>query len=144
MNAAGDVCYRSRTALFDPLLNLAQARVEADGKGVLTRYFHTVVLGRVMRCGNLHRSLEAVVCRAEVHHRRAAKANVVHVGAGIGNALEQIIMNLLRRCPAVPSYQNFFGVKQSGEKITHLVGSLLVEIHIVDSAYVICVKSSHN
>ena len=97
-----------------------------------------------MRCGNLHRSLEAVVGGAEIHHWGAAQAHVVHVGACIGYALEQIIMNLLRRCPAVPSYQNFLGVKQSGEKIAHLVGSLLVEIHIVDSAYVISVKCSHS
>ena len=52
-------------------------------------------------------------------------------------------MNLIRTHPAVPSDKDFVSGEKLRKEITHFVGCIAVEIHIVDAADVISVKSSH-
>ncbi len=53
-------------------------------------------------------------------------------------------MNLGRGNPAVTAHQDLVGTQQLRQEITHLVSHLFIEIHVVDSPYIIRMKSSHN
>ena len=135
---------RALATAFHPHLYLSEACIQTHRKGVFTRDLETVVLGRIVRGCNLHRGLEAVMRGAEIDHRCRAESYVVHIRSGIGDALEQVFMYLRRRNPCVSSYKHLVCRKQLRKEITHLVGQSLVEVHIVDSSDVICVKCSHN
>ena len=52
-------------------------------------------------------------------------------------------MDLWRRNAGVSSNEHLVGGKKFRKKVSHLVGNFLVEVHIVDSPYVICMKCSH-
>ena len=135
---------RRRFSLLDPGLDLAQSCIQAHRKGILTRDLHPIVFSRIVRSRNLDGSLVAVIRRPEIHQRRAAQADVVHIRTRIRNALDEIIMNLGRGNPAVTAHQDLVGTQQLRQEITHLVSHLFIEIHVVDSPYIIRMKSSHN
>ena len=87
--------------------------------------------------------MESILGSTEIYHRRGAEADVINICTCISYTLEKIIMYLVRRDSAIPSYQDLVCLEQFWQKIAYLIGSVLVEIHIVDSANVISVKSSH-
>ena len=97
---------RSFPAFLYPLLYLAEAIVIADRKGIGAGNLHSVVLLRVMGCGNLDGSVETVLRGSEIHHRGSAEANVVNIGARIGDALQKIFVNLIRGHAAVPAHED--------------------------------------
>ena len=97
-----------------------------------------------MRSGDLDRSLEPVVRGTEVNHRSRAETDIINVCTCVSYTLQQVFVDLIGRYSAVASYQNFICLKQLGDEISYLVSCVLIEIHIVDSAYVICMKCSHN
>ena len=134
---------RGGTVFVDPGLDLAETGVQTYRKGVLAGDLHAVVFAGIVAGCYLHRSLVAVVGCTEVHQRSAAEADVVHVGAGIGDALKQGVVNLLAGKAAVAAHQNLVGLKKLRQEITYLVSCGFVEIHSVDSADVVSVKCSH-
>ena len=139
--------YGSRTGLtatLNPLLDLAKACIVAHRKGILSRNLKTVIFCRIMRCGNLHRSLETIVRGTEVHHRSSAESDIIHISSGICESFEKVLVYLIRRDSGISADQHLVCRKKLRKEETHLVGGFLVEIHIVDSSYVVCVKCSHN
>ena len=136
-------CGRGGAAFFYPGLDLAEAGVKPDGKGVLAGNLHSVVLRGIVRCGDLHGCLVAIFGGAEVHQRSAAEADVVDIRAGIGDALDQIVVHLGRGYAAVAADQHLVRFQKFRKEIAHLVGCILVEINIVDSTNVVCMKCSH-
>ncbi len=96
-----------RLSILYPFLNLPQARVQADRKGIFTRHLHTVIFLRIVRSRDLHGSLEAVIGGTEIYHRRGAETDVVHISASIGYSFHEIFMNLRGRKPAVAPDQDF-------------------------------------
>ena len=136
-------CGRGGASSFYPGLDLAEAGVEANREGVLAGDLHSVVLRRIVRCGDLHGCLVAIFGGAEVHQRSAAEADVVDIRAGIGDALDQIVVHLGRGYAAVAADQHLVRFQKFRKEIAHLVGCILVEINIVDSTNVVCMKCSH-
>ena len=144
MHLTPDSSRSALATLIDPVADLSQSCVQTHRKGILAGHLHSVVLRRIVRCRDLHRSLESVKRRSEIHHRSGAQACVIYIGTGIGDSLQKIFMNLRGRGPGIPADQHLVGRKKFRKEIAHLVGHVLVEIHIVDSSNVVSVKCSHN
>ncbi len=135
---------RGRPAALDPLLDLSEAGIQADRKGVLPGNLHSVILFWIVGGRNLYRGLEPIVGGSEINHRGSAEANVIDIGAGIGDSFQKIFMNLRRRETTVATHKDLVCVKEFRNKITHLIGGVTIEVNVIDSAYVIRVKCTHN
>ena len=86
---------RGRTAFVYPLPDGLESRIIAHGTGVFGGHLHAVVLRSVVRRRNLYRGLETAVSGSEINRRGGGQAEVIYVGAGIGNAFEHCIVNLI-------------------------------------------------
>ena len=103
---------RGLTAFFDPFLDLAEAGIVTDRQGVLAGDLHSVVLGRVVRGRDLHGGVEAVVRSGEIDHRSAAQADVVDICAGIRDALQEVVVDLVRRDAAVAAHEDLVRLQE--------------------------------
>ncbi len=143
MHLSPDGGGRTLAAAFDPCLNLSEASVQSYRQRVLPRHLHPVVLRRIVRRSDLHRGLESVVGRAEIDHRRGAQSDVIDIRPGIGQPLDQSVVDLLRGHPAVASDEDPVRGEQFRDEISHLVDGVPVEIDSIDTSNIICVKCSH-
>ena len=135
---------RGGTALVNPLLDLAKTGVQAHGEGVFTAHLHAVVLLGIVGGGNLDGGLIAVIGGAKIHQRSAAEADIVYVCAGIGDALDDVVVDFLAGKAAVTAHQDFIGLKKFRKEISYLISGFAVPILVVDAADVVCMKSSHD
>ena len=136
--------YRCRTLLVYPRLNPAKSAVEAHRQSLLARNLHAVIFSGIMRSGNLHGCVEAIIGRGEIDHRRRRESQIVDVRTGTGNALEQRVVNLRGRHSAVPSHRYFLSIKQFRQEIAYLERCSLIKIFSVNTTDIISVKCSHN
>ena len=144
MNLALDRRRHAFAAALDPVTDLPETCVEADRKCILPGNLHSVVFCRIVRSRDLHRSLEAIVCSTEIHHRGRAETYVIYICSGICESFEKVFVNLRRRDSGVSADKHLVCRKKFRKEETHLVGCLLVEIHVVDSPDVVCVECAHN
>ena len=70
-------------------------RVGADGLALLAHQLEAVVVGRIVAGGDHEAAVELPVEGGEVHALGAAQADVDHVDAGIGEAADQCLRELL-------------------------------------------------
>ena len=66
MDLTLDSCRRTFTAALHPFLYLSETCIKSYRKRILAGNLETVVLGRIVRCGNLYRSLEPVMSCTEI------------------------------------------------------------------------------
>ena len=132
-----------RPARINPFFDLAETGVKAYRESVLPGHFHSVIFPRIVRRRDLHGGLETIVGGSEIDHWCSAQPDVVHIGPGVSYAFEKIFMYLVGRDPAVPPHKNFVGREKFWKEVTDLISCVTVKIHTVDSADVVCMKSSH-
>ena len=83
-----------------------------NGLGIGGGYLHPVVLGRIVGGRNLDGSVESVIGRAEIHHRRRTEADVIYIGSGIVDAPDDGFVNLFGGSAAVAAHQHLIGFQQ--------------------------------
>ena len=106
MNLTTNLRRDTLASALDPLLDLAQACVKTNRKRVFTRNLKAVVLCRIMRGSDLHRSLESIIGCTEIHHRSRAEAYVIYISTSCSKSLQKILMYLRRRNTGVPSHKH--------------------------------------
>ena len=136
--------HRGRPAALYPFLDLPEAGIQTDREGVLPGDLHSVIFLGIVRCRDLDRGLEPVVGGSEIYHRGRAETDVIDISAGVGYSFHKIFVDLRRGCPAVAADKNLVSAKEFRKEIAHLVGGVTIEVNVIDSAYVICVKCTHS
>jgi len=79
----------------DHLGNIFETGVGADGLTQLAHQLQAVVIGRVVAGGDHQPAVELVIEGGEVHAFRAAQPDVHHIHAGVGDAADQRLRELL-------------------------------------------------
>ena len=135
------------------VFNVFEARIGADGFGLLAGNLESVVGGRVVAGGDLNPAAGTQVINCEIHLRRINHADVDDIGSGGIHPLDQGFCQRRAVCPHVAPDTDALGIGQSAvvpvyhraqelcRCVTNLPGGLLVKLLAVKSANIVGLKN---
>ena len=114
-------------ALGNPA-NVLEARVAADGPGLLAHHLEAVVVGRVVAGRNHDAAVGAELAGAVIDHLGAADADVQHVAARLGETPGHRRRQLVARVADIAAQHDALRAQVLGRRVADAVGDVRVEL----------------
>ena len=125
--AAGSLLHRSAgPSPENPFFYCTETGIVAHRKGILPGNLQAVVVLGIVRGGYLNRGLETLGGRGVVDIRGGGRAEVVHIGSGIGKSLQQCLVYHRRGQTHVPSDHHLTAVEKLLLTVMVLLAALML------------------